>query len=208
MSNNAAGLRTLLQYAVKDTADATWSSTEKDNSILASVRGLYPRLLFPLVSQDYTETLVDGTYFYVLDPAIVALSRVDYVDANGQEAGPLDGSVWDIDGNLQNGPAYIKIAPTIAALGGSVRYVGYGKYDVVTNLIPDELVPLVIATSQAELQETLLSDRARFVNWQTNSAPLNVTVNELVQQIESARRRRDQLWARNMTWRKPVEARV
>lgn len=207
MSNNLAGLNTNLALLLRDTTYKTWTTGEIDSILTWAVAQLYPRIVYPLLAQSYTQTLTKGTYFYALNPAIVVLSRVDYVDPSGFEAGSL-GDVWEVDGSLEDGTAKLHISPLIADAGGTLRYVGYGRYDTGTNLIPDRLVPLVMAMGRVEAFNRIVGDRQRYKQWASASPTQNSTVNELLTLLNVAERERDREWAMNRTWRKPVPGRV
>lgn len=208
MANDAATLNGLLDIALRDTSDATWSSDEKDSLITQAVLECPPR---PLLHDEHTATLTTGTYFYTLSPWVKTLSRIDLVDASGVEQGSIPGGLWEIHGDTYTGNAEVQIAPRVVdrwGTGATIRYIGYSEYDTSTHLIPTEYVRFVIAHAKAEAYSRMASDRARFKQWANDEQTLNISVNELVQMVNDAQLERDRERARIQRWRKPMPARL
>ena len=203
MANDAATLLGFLQSALRDSSNATWTTTEMNNAIALAVRTLAPRVVLPLDPESYTQALTAGDYFYSLSSAIVDLNRVDWVDSDGNERGELHPSTWEVVGDIIGGTAKIHVAPSIVDSGGTLRYTGFGRYGVSSNQIPDDLVNLVIAKAEVELLHYLKSDRARFLQWQNTRQDQNVSVNELLQAINAAEQRVRELSASVYTFRRP-----
>jgi hypothetical protein len=207
MANDAATLRGYLQSALRDTTNATWSTTEMDNAIARAVRTLYPRIAVPLDPETYTQTLTSGDYYYALNAAIVELNTVYWVDTNSDERGALQPGTWEVVGDTIAGTAKIHVHPRIADFGGTLRYHGFGRYDLTTNKIPDDYVNLVIAKAEVELLHYLKNDRARFEQWLNSRQDQNVSVNELLTLINNAEQRADMLKSERQTFRKPKAGR-
>lgn len=207
MANTTAVLRGYLQSALRDSSNATWTTTEMDNAIIRAVTTLYPRVVRPLAPESYTQALTAGTYFYALNSAIIQLNAVDWVDSDSNERGRLGPGTWEVLGDILGGTAKVHVSPSIADYGGTLRYYGFGRYDTTTNYIPDEYINLVIAKAEVELLHYLKSDRARFLNWANTRQDQNISLNELLQAVNNAEQRAAMLDARTQTWRKPVAGR-
>lgn len=205
MANDSATLVALLQTALRDTSDATWTSAEKTALIEQAVDACPPR---PLLHDDASLSLVAGAYYHTLPAGVVSISRIDLEDIDGNERGAIAGGLWEVIGDTLTDAAEVRIDQRIVDRwdGGTAHLIGYGRYDTVTNLIPDEYVPFVIAHARAEAYGRMASDRARFRNWETSEQPLNISVNELLTLINDAQLERDRHRARIMRWRKPMPA--
>lgn len=208
MSNDLATLSSKLATALRDTTHETWNSTELDDLVTWAVAGLYPRYARVLDPTTATLTLVAGTYFYALPAGVVEVSAVDHYSGT-TEYGPLDDQAWAVAGDLESGAGQLRVAPIFAESANTLRLYGYGKYDVTTNLIPDDLVPLVIARARGEAYRRMGADRANFLQWQTSEQNQNISVNELVLLINEADADANQLASRiPRTWRRPVPGRL
>jgi len=205
VANDSATLVALLQTALRDTSDATWTSAEKTALIEQAVDACPPR---PLLHDDASLSLVAGAYYHTLPAGVVSISRIDLEDIDGNERGAIAGGLWEVIGDTLTDAAEVRIDQRIVDRwdGGTAHLIGYGRYDTVTNLIPDEYVPYVIAHARAEAYGRMASDRARFRNWETSEQPLNISVNELLTLINDAQLERDRHRARIMRWRKPMPA--
>lgn len=187
MPNDLATLNAKLTTQLRDTgATLVWASTEKDDLLDWAVAGLWPRFSRPLDPAAATVALVTDTFFYALPTGVRAVSRVDYVDTNAIEFGPLHGKSWEIAGDAFYGTGKLHVSPAIVSQGGSLRLNGYGVYDTATNLIPDILVPLVLAKARAEAYRRIGPDRVKFKEWLAKNQVQNVSVNELLQFINEA----------------------
>lgn len=212
MSNNAAGLNAFLDAQLGDTTDTIWPSADKDNVIAWAVAGLWPRISRPFDPEAAASankvTLVSGTYFYSLPTGMLAVSRIDWLDTSGNEMGSLGNGSWEVTGGPLASTGKLHVSPAIADTGGTLRLHGYGRYDVTTNLIPDDYVPLVLATARAELYRRTAGDRVRYQEWMSRQQVQNVSVNELLQFLSDADRDAARERAKYRTWQRPVPGRV
>lgn len=122
-TNTAATLRAFVESALKDTGNATWTDANIDDAVLRAVRRLWPRVGYQLDPQDHTQTLTSETYFYTLDPAIMAVSSVDLIDSDSNEVGQIPAGQWRTTG--QNGYKQATLGTSAAAddiLDTSVRH--------------------------------------------------------------------------------------
>lgn len=208
MSNNLAGLNAFLDTALND-ADVTWTSAEKDNILTWAVAGLYPRLARPLDPTLTTVALTADTFYYALPDGVMDVSQVFLVNADDAEWGFLKNGSWEIVGDPLQATGLIHVSPTIVnTIGGTLRLHGYGRFDVTTNLIPDDYVPVVIAAARAEAYRRVTGDRARFKVWLSRQQTQNVSENEALGMVAEATRDAERLSSKFKTWRRPVSARV
>mgnify|MGYP000025129607 FL=1 len=210
MANDAATLNGILDLALRDASDETWTSAEKDAAIARAVRNLSPKVTRPLDHSTYTLTLVAGTYFYSLNAAVVYLSRLDLVESDGTERGPLADGTWETVGDLMTGAGKVHISPTVVDKwdGSTLRCVGYGRYDVSTNYIPDDYIDLVIATAATDLIKKLLADRAAFLQHGVTRQDQNISVTEMVTMLNAFEQSMREKRAQTTTFRKPVAGRI
>lgn len=209
MANDAATLLALLRLQLREAVAATWTDAELNTLISRAVNNLFPRIVIPLAPGTYTQALTASTYLYSINAAIKGISRIDLIDTSSNELGPLDTGSWRVEGDLLAGTAKIRLAPnTVDGIGGTIRYTGYGRYDVTTNYIPDDYVTQVLAAARVEAYRRIAGDRVRFKQWSDSEPSENVSVNELAQFISEAQHEADAWQARQKTWRRPVPARV
>lgn len=208
MANTAAVLLGYLQSAVRDTTNATWTTTEMNNAIARAVRELAPRIVRPLDPEATTTTLVEGTYFYSLPTGVTWVTALDLLDAAGEELGRMQPGTWETVGDLLGGSGKLHVHPNIVdgIFGGTIRYHGYGRYDVTTNYILDEHINLVIAKAEVTLLHHLKGDRARFLQWANTMQTQNTSLNEILETINNAEQRARELEGKSYTFRKPVPA--
>ena len=210
MANDLATMRASLRQQLSDVEDDTWDAGEKDDLLQWSMRRLNRRVVRPLDPRaaEQTITLVSGTEFYSIDSGITHIYAVDHVlgDTNLTEMGEVGG--WEIVGDLAAGTAKIRVNEGHAKMGGTLHLNAAGRYDLTTNLIPDDYVTLVLAMARAEALRRLSSDRARFKQWQNTNQVQNISVNELLQMVQDADRQADQEWALMKQWQMPVNARL
>ena len=210
MANDLPTLRQRLATQLRDETDVTWPTEEKDYLIGLAVRNLSPRIMRALDPEgaSCTQALTSADYIYALNTAIIHLARVDWIDSSGNERGPLTPGTWEVMGDPAEGTGKIHVSPTIVEAGGTLRYHAWGRYDTVTNLIPDDHVPLVLAEARHEAYRRIGADRERFKQWINKNQVQNVSLNELLQLVSDARREADDQRAVRKTWTKPVPARV
>lgn len=187
MPNDLATLKSKLARQLHDETNVDWTDAEKGDLITWAVTNLWPRRRREIDPSAGTSevSLVAGTIFYNAPSGMEEIVRVDWIDADGNEGGPL-WSAWEITGDAFGGNMKLKVAPMIAERGGKLRVYGYGRFDTSTNFIPDWLVPLVLAKARAEAYRRMGADRARFKNWQTRHPDQDISMGELLQLINEA----------------------
>lgn len=207
--NNAATLTWDLALALRDTTFSVWDSREMERLVIWAAAGAWPHLsreFDPSLSANII-TLVKGTYFYAMPANMLAVSRIDFVDTNGNELGPLQPGAWDTEGDLLGGAAKLHIAPGIVMTGGTLRVQGYGRYDLTTNYPIDDYVPLILAMAREEALRRMVSNRAQSTQWLATAQPQNMTVNEIVLMLNEAKQDVQVLRNRYRKWFRPVPAR-
>lgn len=126
----------------------------------------------------------------------------------GDEHGSLATGTWSTEGNTF-GTLKLRIAPFVVAQGGTLRLHGFGRYDVTTNLIPDHLVPLVLATARLEALHRAVGEAARFEQWQNADPTQMGSINQMLAMIDTAERDTMRLRATlQRSHRRPVPARL
>ena len=212
MANNLATLNTKLATQLRDAAYGTWTTGEMDDLLTWSTAGLYPRLARPIdpkAAAGASEiTMVTSTYFYALPTGILEAFRLDRVGADATEYGPVSGAAWEITGDIHGGTAKVHVSPQLIVNGDKLRVNGYGRYELVTNLPPDDYVPLILAIARAEAYRRVTADRERFKVWLARNQTQNVTINELLQFVNDADAEAIRLWRKVRTLRRPVRGRI
>ena len=213
MANNTATMNGYLAQALRDASYATWTSGEVDNLLTWSVARLWPRHSRVIDQSSATNakiTLATSTYVYALPSGMIAVSRADLYDSAGNSIGPVSGRAWEIIGDTLLAGGKLNISPQIVDswVGGSLHLHGYGKYDLTTNLVPDDFVPVILARARAEAYRRVLSDRERFKTWLSRNQTQNVSVNEMLQAINEADADARALEQSSKVWQKPVSGRV
>jgi hypothetical protein len=208
-------VRDELESALFDSGNATWSTTELDYFLQRAVTRLALRAPKPVATDASaaTITLVSETYYYSIDSSIIQVDAVMYENSDEDLIGYMQ-SGWEISGDLWAGTAKLHVSPTTVEQGGKLYIRGWQKYDLVaaasdqTNAITVEHVPYVVAASRVEAYDQLLSDRARFYQWQNENQVQNISVNELVQMRAEAEQTRDYEWSLLKRWQRPTIGRI
>lgn len=210
MANDLATMRERLRQQLSDVDDDTWDAGEKDDLLYWALRRLnakVPRPLDPTVSAQQI-TLVADTYYYALDSGVRNVEKVLLYDADGDYVTTI--TAWVVVGDLLNGTAKIHISPQVvdSYATGAVHLYASGNYDLTTNLIPDDYVAAVLSRARAEALGRLVADRARFKQWQVSNQVQNISVNELLQMVNSAEQTASEEEAFIKRWQMPVTARL
>jgi hypothetical protein len=214
-------MRQRLRDVLADVDDATWNAGEKDDLLFMAVRRLSKRLPRPIVPNETAQdiAMVSGTYSYDIPTSITTVIKVLRLDADDTPVGYLT-TGWEVLGDIEAGQGILHVDPRIAAQEGTLRLQGYNRYTLNTlaqelalagaasTTILDDHVPLVLAWAQEGAWRRLLSDRARFRQWQNANQTQNVSINELVQMIGDASRQADEEWALLRRPQMPVIGRI
>jgi hypothetical protein len=207
ITNNAAGLAWRLLVGLNDETCEVWGASEATDLITWAVASLYPRLARELPYSSTTITLVANTYVYSAPSGVYDISQIDWVDTQSQEMGALPPGSWEQVGDPYAGVLKVHVSPTIVAAGGTLRILGYGRYDASSNLVPDDYVPIVLAKARAEAYRRTAGDRAKYAQWAARNQIQDVSVNELMQLVNEADAELSRLDRRYRTQRRPVHGR-
>lgn len=214
MANDLATLTTKLATQLRDTTHETWTEAEKNDLINWSVADLAPAIM---EYTTYSQAADNGVNFITVGGALAPFARIHRIDL--WDADPssgisrmlmeLPGRTWEVQGTIVSGSSFrVAINPIYAVTGYYYLIHGYMPYNTTTNLIPDNLVELVLAQARAEAYRRMGGDRARFENWLTQNQKQDVSVNELLQLIREAQGQADSLRARHTgRSKKPVVGR-
>lgn len=201
MANDLAGLRTRLAEQLSDPAFGYWSSAEMGNLVTDAVNSLYPRFARPMTMQ--VVAAIADEDLYTLPTGMVEVNRVEWLDSSGNMVDEMTPGTWEVT------PGQLHINPNYSLAGWSYRLFGFGRYDVTTNLIPDDFVALVLARARAEAYRRALGDRSNFKQWAARNQVQNISVNELLNMTQEAESMADKLTVTApKVWRKPVPGRV
>lgn len=228
MANDLETMRQRLRDDLFDTDDATWNAGEKDDLLLQATRRLSKRVPMPIdpyLSNTISRlTLVTATYQYAIDSNYTRVDKVMYINTDLDQIGFM-ASGWEVVGDIEIGAAKLNVSPTTVEQLGYLRLFGVGRYKLLTRvayaaldiyssptvpdpLIQDDHVPLVLAWAKEQAWRRLLSDRARFRQWQNANQVQNVSINEIVQMVGDASRQADEEWALLRTFQRPVIGRI
>ena len=208
-------MRQRLRDVLFDTEDETWNAGEKDDILGMAVRRLSRRMPRPISTDDAVADipLVTSTYYYSIDSSYTQVDAVAYENSDSDWIGYMV-SGWEVEGDLWAGTAKLHVSPTTVEAGGTLYIRGKGRYtlpasaDAQTTAILDDHVPVVLAWARSEAYRRMLSDRARFRQWQNVNQTQNVSVNELVQMVQDADRQADDEWLQLRQWHRPVIGRI
>lgn len=207
--NDLNTMREHLRQQLSDVEDLTWDAGEKADLLLWATRRISykaPRLQNPFDSSNQ-HTLVSGTYTYAINANTKAVQKVTLYDADGDYQTTI--TAWEIVGDITLGTAKIHVAPSIVEgwAGGYIQLYATANYDIENNVIPDDYVAAILAVARAEALRRLVSDRARFKQWQVANQVQNISVNELIQMVNEADRNASEEELLLKQWQLPVEAR-
>lgn len=184
MANDLSALRDRLNAQLDDAGNETWTLAEKGDMIADAVRNLYPRTARPFSAPIYP--LTADTENYAAPTGMREVYRIDVGEvATDLTLRVLDGAWYTYDDPLTGGLALF-INKQYSDTDHYFIVHGYGTYDLGDNLIPDDLVPLVLAGARAEAYRRQIGKRARFEQWGNASHEHDVSVNELLAMTQEA----------------------
>jgi hypothetical protein len=212
VANDSDTLVEKLLVALRDPEQATWNAQDPDelsDIIVWSVASMYPHLARQLDPSDPGSqvTLVTDQTFYPIPAAFLEVYRLDRLDEDDNEAGPVADGTWEIVGSLIDGLGQLHVATSVVNQLGTLRLYGFGRYDD-DNAVPDDYVPIVLARARAEAFRRVVSNRERFTAWLVRNQTQNISVNELLQMVNEADAEAERLYRRFRTARQPVPGRL
>lgn len=204
MANDAATLLGYLETKVRDTSNAVWTEAE-----LALYLKWATARLYPTVAEDVRElvTLVDDQDQYTLT-TVSDVTRVDLINAASPNelVAHLMGGTWAFWSSHEGLGGTLYVNPDYASTAYKLRVHGYGPYDLTTNLPPDRFVPTILAMAAAEAIRVMMTDRAKFKQWDALAQSQNISVNEFAQMVNEGDAEYRTLLSQNRTWRRPKPA--
>lgn len=215
MANDLATLTGYLKTTLRDSTDTTWTVEEKQDLITWSISRLYPNV----VKYVTLEKQVDPNASFITTGDVttpwISIHRIDLWDGDptstlSRMVQELPGQAWEVQTQIEGGSAVRIVMNPSYNYNGAYFYMihGYIAYDSTANLVPDRLIPLVLARARQEAYRRMGADRAQFKNWLVQNQTQNVSVNELVQLINEASNEADGEERRMMTRHpRPVTAR-
>ena len=191
MPTSLSDLRTYVAQDLRDTGNATWDTNEIDalvNQGIDALADIYPKEIVQTVA-----TVAASTYSYAA-ASFTNIYRLDIYSSAGSYGGILPcGTGEDANSGyeLHGGVLYLPALYSLTA-GTTLRAFGYGRYiqlsaaSSVTDLDASGIWAVRVFC-QAKAFGRLLSDRAQFQQWQSNSNNTDVTAIGLAQLWQSAR---------------------
>lgn len=204
MANDLATLHGFLETKLRDTNNAVWGDDELDNYLTWACARLYPT-----VAKSIRETvvLVAAQDQYTLT-TVSDVTAVDLINADSPNelVHHLMGGTWAWwpTGGGAGGTLYLN--PDYADTSYSLRVHGYGPYDLVTTLPPDRYVQAILAMAASEAIRSMMTDRAKFKQWDALSQSQNISTNEFIQMVNEGDAEYRFLLSQGFTWRRPKPA--
>lgn len=204
MANNAATMLGFLETKLRDTSNAVWTEAELNNLLTWATARLYPT-----VAKDAREDVTpvaDQDQYTLTDLADV--TSVDLVDASSPNhlVAHLMGGTWKFWSSHEGLGGTLYINPDYADTAYTFRVHGYAPYDLTTNLPPDRFVPVILATAAAEAVRRMMTDRAKYKQWDALSQSQNISTNEFTQLVNEGDAEYRRLLSESRTWRRPKPA--
>lgn len=185
-------LRTALAIDLRDTSNATWSTPEIDRLINQGIDALsvvYPKEIVQTVG-----TVSAGVSSYSVSD-FTNISKVSFYASDGTYRMTLDPALGDPNSGWEVHAGVLYLPPSYTFEPGSTIHVfGYGRYiqlaaSTSTTDLDSTGTWAVMVFAQAEALGRLISDRARFQQWQANSNGSDVTALGMAQLASAARAR-------------------
>ena len=190
-------LRTYVARDLRDTSNATWSTTELDDRInqgIDAIGQFYPR---EIVSDFATVAAAVTSYSA---SAFTTIYRIDTYSGTTYKGSVVHGTGEGPDSGWELHAGKIWLSPTFpVATGYVLRGFGYGAYTQLaaatsTTDLDTSGIWAVRVFAQVECMAQLIADRAKFRQWQTDSNNTDVTALGLAQLYQGATQR----WAREV----------
>jgi len=178
----ALDLKPTLGVALRDSANAVWTSAEFDTILshaLEETNRVRPRVVKDVIA------LVEDQDTYVLTN-VYTVFRVDLLDASSKVVMPLPAGSWEVWGDNMSPGQTLYVNPVYANSTYQLRVHGYGPYDYTTNTPPLQVQEAIIAVAVADALRRITAERARYEQYAANSPRSDVSVNELLGQINQA----------------------
>jgi hypothetical protein len=188
-----ADLRTRLARDLKDTSNATFSTTELDDLInqgIDSLGDVYPKEIVQTIG-----TVSSGVFTYALGD-FNHIYRIDVYTSSGDYRATLPSGWGDGPNSGWEQHAGVLYLPPSWPLsdGDTLRAFGYGRYiqlaaSTATTDLDTSGAAAVLVFASAEAFARLMSDRAKFQQWQAEAGNTDVTLLQLGSLVSQARGR-------------------
>lgn len=192
-----------LETSLRDTSNAVWGASEIDDILalaLEETNRVRPRVVSDVIA------LAEDDDTYVLTN-VYTVFRVDLLDFDNKLVMPLPTGSWEVWGdNLSSGQT-LYINPRYARDGYNLRVHGYGPYDYTTNTPPAQVQEAILAIARAEAFRRVAGERARFEQYATGNPRSDVSVGEILGQINEADAEAQRLLADIKLIRRPLPGR-
>lgn len=213
MANDLTTLRGKLDTQLRDTTHAVWGQTEKEDLIAWAVQSLYPSFARPFSAPIWPLTADRETY--PVPAGMLEVYRVELGEvATDELIQVLDNGTWYTFNNPLTDELDIFVNQRYSDPDYYYILHGIGRYTLTSGLtpdqlIPDALVPLVLADARAEAYRRVAGEAARYEQWQNADPTQQASINHLLGLVDGAER--DYLRNRAMlprTMRRPVPGRL
>lgn len=199
----ALDLKPTLATSLRDSGNVVWASAELDTILgyaLEETNRVRPRVVKDVIA------LTDDVDTYTLTN-VWSVFRVDLLDNFDKVVMSLPNGSWEVWGDNMSSGQTLYINPNYARTGYSLRVHGYGPYDYTTNTPPLQVQEAILAISRAEAFRRIASERARYEQYASNNPRSDVSVNELLGQINDAEMEAKRLLADVRLIRRPIAGR-
>src|SRR3972149_2376521 len=178
----ALDLGPTLETSLRDTTNIVWGASEIDAILgwaLEETNRARPRVVKDVIA------LIEDTDTYTLTN-VYTVFRVDLLDAESKVIMTLPSGSWEVWGDNASIGQTLYINPNYARDTYKLRVHGYGPYDYTTNTPPLQVQQAILALGRAEAYRRVAGERARFEQYATGNPRSDVSVNELLGQINDA----------------------
>jgi hypothetical protein len=178
-----------LETALRDTSNAVWGASEIDDILalaLEETNRVRPRVVKDVVTigTGMGDGLEEGEDQFTLTN-VYTVFRIDLLDENDKVVMPLPSGAWEVWGDNMSSGQTIYVNPSYVRNGMSFRVHGYGPYDT-TNTPPAQVQEAILALARAEAYRRVAGERARFEQYASGNPRSDVSVNEILGQVNEA----------------------
>lgn len=178
----AIDLKTTLALALRDSANAVWTTGELDTMLTYALnkvnmsRSRYVRDTIALVADQDNYTLTN----------VYTVTRIDLLDSDSKVVRTLSPGTWEVWGDNNSAAQIIYLNPSYAVAGYSIRVHGYGPYDFTTNTPDSMMQSVIVAVARAEALRRLSNDRQKFRQWAQTNPRGDTSMSEAIQNLNEA----------------------
>lgn len=208
----ALDLGPTLETSLRDTANAVWGASEIDailSMALEETNRARPRVVKDVmtIGTDVGDDLAEGEDQFTLSN-VYTVFRIDLLDENDKVVRPLPSGAWEVWGDNMSSGQTVYVNPNYVRNGMSFRVHGYGPYDYTTNTPPLQVQQAILALARAEAWRRIAGERARYEQYASNNPRSDVSVNEILGQVNEADSEAQRLLGDIKLIRRPLPGRV